>query len=64
MDDRVPGDVALALAKGGVRTVFDRLPPSHQREYLTWIADAKRPATRERRIIQTANRLGGAKDDQ
>ncbi len=64
MDDLVPGDVALALAAGGAAALFHRLPPSHQREYLTWIADAKRPATRERRIAQTVDRLGGAKDDR
>jgi uncharacterized protein YdeI (YjbR/CyaY-like superfamily) len=29
---------------------FADFPPSHKREYAEWIADAKRPETRERRI--------------
>lgn len=27
--------------------------PSHQREHLEWILEAKRPETRERRVTQT-----------
>lgn len=33
------------------------LPPSHQREYLKWIEEAKRADTRARRIAQTITRL-------
>ena len=35
------------------QTAFDRFPPSHQREYVEWITDAKRQETRARRL-QTA----------
>ena len=31
---------------------FRRLPPSHQRMYVGWIMDAKRQATRERRLAE------------
>jgi uncharacterized protein YdeI (YjbR/CyaY-like superfamily) len=31
-------------------TVFNRLAPSHRREYVRWIHSAKRPETRERRV--------------
>jgi uncharacterized protein YdeI (YjbR/CyaY-like superfamily) len=30
----------------------NKSPPSDQNHYLTWIADAKKPATRQRRIAQ------------
>lgn len=29
---------------------FERMPPSHKREYAEWIAEAKTDATRDRRI--------------
>lgn len=61
-DDMIPEDVASGLGTGSVRAAFDALAPSHRREYLTWINEAKRAETRARRIAQTAERLGGAKD--
>jgi uncharacterized protein YdeI (YjbR/CyaY-like superfamily) len=39
------------------RQAFDVLPPSHRREYVTWIDEAKKPETRQRRIEQTIERL-------
>jgi len=61
-DERIPEDVSSGLGKGSARAAFDALPPSHRREYLTWINEAQRAETRARRIAQTAERLGGAKD--
>jgi hypothetical protein len=47
----VPGEFAAALdAERSVRGLFDALPPSHRREYVEWIAEAKQPATRAKRI--------------
>jgi uncharacterized protein YdeI (YjbR/CyaY-like superfamily) len=34
------------------RTRFERLPPSHRREYVAWIDSAKKEETRQRRIEQ------------
>ena len=48
----VPADLAAALAESGVRPAFDALSFSHQREYVQWIEDAKRPDTRTRRIAE------------
>jgi bifunctional DNA-binding transcriptional regulator/antitoxin component of YhaV-PrlF toxin-antitoxin module len=48
---RVPPDVTRAL--GSARTRFDRLAPSHRKAFLVWIADAKHPETRVRRIAET-----------
>jgi uncharacterized protein YdeI (YjbR/CyaY-like superfamily) len=50
----VPKDLAAALAKNKkAKAAFDGFPPSHQREYLQWITEAKRDETRIRRL-QTA----------
>jgi len=54
----VPQDVQAALAdEPAARDFFDGLAFSHQREYITWIEDAKREATRERRITKMMDLL-------
>ncbi|MEO8276579.1 MAG: YdeI/OmpD-associated family protein [Thermoanaerobaculia bacterium] len=51
-----------ALAKSRVaRKAFDAFPPSHQREYLEWIADAKTEATRDKRIATSIEWLAEGK---
>ena len=48
-----PADVDRALSGAPAAAArFARLPASHRSEYLNWIAEAKRPATRARRIGQ------------
>ena len=50
----VPDDLAAALASTpAARAAFDAFPPSHRREYIDWITEAKQPATRAKRIAQT-----------
>jgi uncharacterized protein YdeI (YjbR/CyaY-like superfamily) len=50
----VPDDLAAALKKSAAaRKTFDAFPPSHRREYVAWITEAKQPATREKRLVQT-----------
>ena len=51
----LPDDLAEALKP--VREQWDALSYSHQREYATWVSDAKRPETRARRIAQTVEKL-------
>jgi uncharacterized protein YdeI (YjbR/CyaY-like superfamily) len=47
-----PTEFAAALKKDKkAAAVFAAFSPSCQREYLEWIADAKRPETRDRRIV-------------
>ena len=47
----LPDDLAAALARNpAARKTFDNFPPSQQREYIDWIAEAKRSETRERRL--------------
>ena len=47
----VPADLAAALKKNKkAQTAFDAFRPSHKREYIEWITDAKRDDTRARRL--------------
>lgn len=47
----VPGYFLAALRKNGkVRGAFDRLSPSHRREYIEWMEEAKSEETRSRRL--------------
>jgi uncharacterized protein YdeI (YjbR/CyaY-like superfamily) len=48
---RVPADLAAALKKHPrARKQFDAFSPSHRREYVEWITEAKTEATREKRL--------------
>jgi hypothetical protein len=58
----MPGDFAAALKKNkAAKAAFDAFSPSHRREYLEWILDARQPATRDRRIATTLEWLGEGK---
>jgi uncharacterized protein YdeI (YjbR/CyaY-like superfamily) len=47
----VPDDLARALAGNRkARDTFNNFPPSHQREYVEWIIEAKREETRAQRL--------------
>jgi uncharacterized protein YdeI (YjbR/CyaY-like superfamily) len=51
---RIPADFASALQKNRkARAAFDGFSPSHKREYVEWITEAKRDETRLKRV-QTA----------
>jgi hypothetical protein len=49
----VPKDFAAALKKAGARAAFDALAYTHRKEHVRAIEDAKKPATRVRRIEQS-----------
>lgn len=53
----VPDDLAAVLESEGLAEAFSALSYSHQREYVTWINDAKQSATRAKRVRQTLDRL-------
>jgi hypothetical protein len=58
----VPDDLAAALKKNGAAAkTFQAFPPSHRREYIQWITEAKQPATREKRLAQTLEWLAEGK---
>jgi len=49
-----PADLLAALKKNKKAiAAFEKFPPSHRREYIEWITEAKKPETREKRILTT-----------
>lgn len=52
----LPQDFGDALKSAGLEVFFADCTDSHRREYLKWIAEAKRPETRKARI---ANAIQG-----
>jgi uncharacterized protein YdeI (YjbR/CyaY-like superfamily) len=54
----MPADLAAALSKKPkALKQFEAFAPTHRREYLEWVMEAKREETRGRRIIETVARL-------
>jgi Bacteriocin-protection, YdeI or OmpD-Associated/Domain of unknown function (DUF1905) len=57
LDERVvdvPADLAKALAKDrAAKNAFHALAYTHRKEYAVWVAGAKKPETRARRIAKT-----------
>lgn len=50
----VPADLAAALRRSRkARENFESFSPSHRREYIEWITEAKRAETREKRLATT-----------
>lgn len=49
----LPAELVAALKKNRkARAAFEAFPPSHKREYIDWISQAKREETRQRRLAQ------------
>ncbi|MBW8884140.1 MAG: YdeI/OmpD-associated family protein [Planctomycetia bacterium] len=48
---KIPTYFGLAMKRNAkARATFESLSPSHQREYIEWITDAKTDATRQKRV--------------
>jgi uncharacterized protein YdeI (YjbR/CyaY-like superfamily) len=57
-----PPELIAALKKNAAaRKTFEAFAPSHKREYVEWIVEAKREETRARRIAQTLEWLAEGK---
>jgi hypothetical protein len=56
----VPDDLADAL-DGPSRAFFDALAPSHRKEWVRWIEEAKKPETRASRVAKAAESLRAGK---
>jgi uncharacterized protein YdeI (YjbR/CyaY-like superfamily) len=57
-----PDDLAAALKKNAkARKTFDDFSPSHRREYIEWITEAKRAETRKKRLAKTMKWLAEGK---
>ena len=58
----VPADLAAALrGNAAARRTFEGFPPSHRREYVEWLEEAKREETRAKRLAQTIEWLAEGK---
>jgi len=58
----VPADLAAALAKNAnARKTFEGFSPSHRREYVEWIVEAKRDETKKTRLATTIEWLAKGK---
>ena len=58
----IPGDLAAAFGKNKkAQAGFDALSPSHKREYLEWITEARAAETRARRLAQAIEWMAAGK---
>ena len=58
MTIRVPRELAEVLeADPESWARFEGIPPSHQQEYINWVAEARRPETRRRRAERVPGML-------
>ncbi len=57
-----PADLLTALKKNKrAQETFDAFPPSHRREYIEWITEAKTDATRQKRLAQAVEWMAEGK---
>ena len=58
----VPADLAAAVRKNKkAQATFDQFSPSHRREYIEWVTEAKTDATRAKRLQQAVEWLAEGK---
>jgi uncharacterized protein YdeI (YjbR/CyaY-like superfamily) len=60
----IPADFAAALKQNGLDAFFRDCTPSHRREYLKHISEAKRPETRAKRIAGAVERIAKKRDEE
>jgi hypothetical protein len=54
----IPKDLLTELKKNkDAKVFFDKLSYTHQREYVTWISEAKKAETRQRRLLKMIDML-------
>lgn len=59
---KVPPDLAAALKKNkAAAATFEQFSPSHRREYVDWIVEAKREETRQKRLATALEWLAQGK---
>jgi uncharacterized protein YdeI (YjbR/CyaY-like superfamily) len=59
---RMPADLGTALRKNSkARASWEAFSPSHRREYVEWITEARRPETREARVVTAVKWLAQGK---
>lgn len=59
---KIPPDLQAALKKNKIaKTTFENFSPSHRKEYVEWITEAKQEATRQKRLATTLEWLSEGK---
>lgn len=59
---RAPADLVAALKRcKSAAATWEKFRPSHRREYIEWLTEAKRPETRDRRLAITLEWLAEGK---
>jgi hypothetical protein len=53
----LPDDLAAALAGAGATASFDALAPSHRKEYVRWVTEAKKAETRAKRVAEAVVKI-------
>ena len=60
----IPLELSYALAADKeAQAIFDSLSPSHQREYIKWVEEAKKAETRAKRIQKMMDMLKQGKEE-
>ena len=58
----IPADLLKELKKDReAKALFDKLSYTHQKEYVSWITEAKKDETRQNRIVKTIEMLKNGK---
>ena len=61
-ETKTPADLAAALKKNKkAATAYEDFSPSHRREYVQWITEAKTDETRKRRLDQAVEWIAEGK---
>ena len=62
LGERLPDELEAAFAADSTaRALFDAMPPSHRREAVAYVTEAKKPETRVKRSAQTLQWLHDGK---
>ncbi|GAB4497500.1 MAG: hypothetical protein OHK003_06300 [Anaerolineales bacterium] len=60
----IPLEISSALAADKeAQAVFENLSPSHQREYIKWVEEAKKAETRVKRVQKMMDMLKQSKKE-
>ena len=60
----IPQDIASALKAAGLADFFADCTNAHKNEYLKWIGEAKKPETRQARIIKAMQMISDKRAEE
>ena len=62
--NKIPPDLTAALKAAGLDAFFAGCTANHQREYLKWIDEAKKPETRAARIQKSVQMISAKRAEE